>query len=224
MPGAIVIGAGPGIGVAVARRFAREGLPVGVVARSPATVDAALAALADAEVDTYGAVADATDEDGLRAALDGHVERLGVPDAVVYNAAIIQWDRLGELTAAQHLEAWAVNVVGAITAAAHLLPRMADAGGGTFLITSGMPTPGRRACSACPSARRACARWRRRCTRSSGRSGCTSAPSPWRGPSGPARPSTRTRSPSSTGGSTCSRRTQWEHELVYHGRPAASAA
>ena len=60
---------------------------------------------------------------------------------MVYNAAIIQWDRLGELTAAQHLEAWSVNVVGAITAAAHLLPRMADAGGGTFLLTSGMPIP-----------------------------------------------------------------------------------
>ena len=141
MPGAIVIGAGPGIGVAVARRLAREGLPVGVVARSPATVEAALSALADAEARTYGAVADATDEDGLRAALDGYVERLGVPGVVVYNAAIIQWDRLGELTAAQHLEAWSVNVVGAITAAAHLLPRMADAGGGTFLLTSGMPTP-----------------------------------------------------------------------------------
>ena len=141
MPGVIVIGAGPGIGVAVARRFAREGLAVGVVARSPATVDAALAALADAEVAAYGAVADAADEDGLRAALDGLVERLGVPDVLVYNAAIIQWDRLGELTAAQQLEAWAVNVVGAITAAAHVLPRMADAGGGTFLITSGMPTP-----------------------------------------------------------------------------------
>ena len=42
MPGMIVIGAGPGIGLSVAKRFAREGLPVGVIARSRATVDAAL--------------------------------------------------------------------------------------------------------------------------------------------------------------------------------------
>ena len=90
------------------------------MARAPATVEAALAALADAEVRTYGAVADATDEDALREALDGYVERLGVPAVLVYNAAIIQWDELGELTAGQHLDAWAVNVVGAITAAAHL--------------------------------------------------------------------------------------------------------
>jgi NAD(P)-dependent dehydrogenase (short-subunit alcohol dehydrogenase family) len=30
MPGAIIIGAGPGIGTSVAQRLAREGLPVGV--------------------------------------------------------------------------------------------------------------------------------------------------------------------------------------------------
>ena len=52
--------------------------------------------------------------------------RLGVPDTLVYNAALIQWDPVGELSAAGHLDAWAVNVVGAITAAAHLLHRMPE--------------------------------------------------------------------------------------------------
>lgn len=141
MSGAIVIGAGPGIGLSVARRFAREGLPIGVVARSRATVDAALADLVDSNVNTHGVTADAADESALRAALDQFAARFGVPDVVVYNAAIIQWDAVGELTASGHLDAWAVNVVGAITAAAHVLPPMATSGGGTFLITGGMPTP-----------------------------------------------------------------------------------
>jgi len=70
MPGAIIIGAGPGIGVSVARRFARAGFPIGVVARSHPTVDAAVAALAENNVDTHGATADAADESSLRAALD----------------------------------------------------------------------------------------------------------------------------------------------------------
>jgi short-subunit dehydrogenase len=34
MPGAVIIGAGPGIGEAVARRFAREGLSIALVART----------------------------------------------------------------------------------------------------------------------------------------------------------------------------------------------
>src|SRR5258707_260490 len=65
----------------------------------------------------------------------------GVPDVVVYNAARIQTDEVGDLTARQHLDAWAVNVVGAITVAARVLPPMADRGSGTFIVTGGMPRP-----------------------------------------------------------------------------------
>jgi NAD(P)-dependent dehydrogenase (short-subunit alcohol dehydrogenase family) len=141
MLGAIVIGAGPGIGTSVAQRLAREGLSVAVLARSPATVDAALASLAAIGTETVGVTADVTDEPALRAALDEVVDRLGVPEVLVYNAALIQWDVLGELTASEHLDAWAVNVVGAITAVAHLGPAMAQAGHGTILLTGGMPEP-----------------------------------------------------------------------------------
>jgi NAD(P)-dependent dehydrogenase (short-subunit alcohol dehydrogenase family) len=141
MAAAIVIGAGPGIGTSVARRFARSGLPVAVLARSRATVDAALAALVGESAESLGLTADVTDEDALRGALDAAVERFGIPDVLVYNAATIQNDVVGELTAAQHLDAYAVNVVGAITAIAHVGPAMAAAGRGTILITGGMPEP-----------------------------------------------------------------------------------
>jgi NAD(P)-dependent dehydrogenase (short-subunit alcohol dehydrogenase family) len=137
MPSAIVIGAGPGIGVSVSRRLARAGLAVGVIARSPDTVAAALSALDGA--DAFGTTADAADEEGLRAALDELVDRVGVPEVLVYNVGLIQADAIGDLSAQQHLDAYAVNVVGAITATAHLAPRMAQDGGGTIVITGGMP-------------------------------------------------------------------------------------
>lgn len=139
MSGAIIIGAGPGIGISVARRAASEGLTLGLIARSEATVDATLTSLGD--VDALAVTADVTDEAALRAALDEIVDRFGVPQLLVYNAALIQSDAIGELTAQQHLDAWAVNVVGAITAVAHLAPRMALAGTGTILITGGIPEP-----------------------------------------------------------------------------------
>jgi len=68
-------------------------------------------------------------------------DRLGEPDVLVYNAAMIQWDEFGELTAQQHLDAWATNVGGAITAVGYVGPRMAARGSGTIIITGGMPTP-----------------------------------------------------------------------------------
>jgi NAD(P)H-dependent FMN reductase/NADP-dependent 3-hydroxy acid dehydrogenase YdfG len=142
MPGALIIGAGPGIGAAVARRLAREGLGIGAIARSAAAVDAALGAPgALGGVGALGVTADVTDEDALRGAIDEIAERLGVPEILVYNAALVRRDTIGELTARQQLDAWAVNVVGAITAVAHLADRMAAAGGGTIVLTGGMPEP-----------------------------------------------------------------------------------
>ncbi|MEV0403981.1 SDR family NAD(P)-dependent oxidoreductase [Actinoallomurus sp. NPDC050550] len=94
MPGAVVVGAGPGIGRAVARRFAREGLPVALIARTGVTLEA-VAALG---VRTVSLTADATDETALRAALDKAAAELGPPEVVVYNAAIIRADRPGELS------------------------------------------------------------------------------------------------------------------------------
>ncbi|MGW1343512.1 SDR family NAD(P)-dependent oxidoreductase [Kribbella sp. NPDC002412] len=138
MTGAVVVGAGPGIGAAVARRFARAGLSVGLIARSEATVKAVADGITG---DVLALTADSTDEVGLRAALDRVVDQYGVPEVVVYNAAIIQPDAVGDLTAQQHLDAWAVNVVGAITTAAHVVPAMAERGSGSFIITGGMPEP-----------------------------------------------------------------------------------
>ncbi|SDS98254.1 SDR family NAD(P)-dependent oxidoreductase [Actinoplanes derwentensis] len=121
MAGLVVIGAGPGIGRSVAARFAREGLPVTLIARTPGP----------------GVVsADCTDESALRAALDTAATRFGPPEVVVYNAALIQADTLGELPLKDLQEAWAVNVGGILTTAAHLLPATK-----TFLITGGMPEP-----------------------------------------------------------------------------------
>ncbi|MFF4614295.1 SDR family NAD(P)-dependent oxidoreductase [Nonomuraea jabiensis] len=132
MPGVVIIGAGPGIGRSVARRFAREGVPVALVSRTGTTLD----------LDGVLAYkADSADEDRLRAALDAAAAELGTPDAVVYNAAIIRPDTPGEASVRAHLDAWAVNVVGALVAAAHVAPAMARRGSGSFLITGGMPEP-----------------------------------------------------------------------------------
>ncbi|MFC5750910.1 SDR family NAD(P)-dependent oxidoreductase [Actinomadura rugatobispora] len=141
MAGAVVIGAGPGIGRSVALRFARERLPVAVVARSAATVEAVAADIERAGGRALALTADVTDEAGLRAALDAAASAFGPPEAVVYNAAVIRPDAPGELSVREHQAAWAVNVVGAVNAAAHVAPGMAGRGHGTYIVTGGMPEP-----------------------------------------------------------------------------------
>jgi NAD(P)-dependent dehydrogenase (short-subunit alcohol dehydrogenase family) len=139
----VILGAGTGLGRAIARRFAREGLPTALVARSRTTVEAVAATLADLEAPVLRLSADCTDETALRAALDEAYAAFGAPDVVVYNAAIIQADTVGALSLGAHLDAWAVNVLGAHTAAAHVMPRMTARGSGSFLVTGGMPAPKR---------------------------------------------------------------------------------
>ena len=137
MPGLIIVGVGPGIGTSVARRFAREGFVVGMIARRERTLTTAVEALGP-DAPTWTTTADATDEPALREALRAFVGTHGTPDVVVYNAAIIRQDEPGELDAATMLDTYAVNVVGAVTTAGELLPGM---GVGTYVITSGMATP-----------------------------------------------------------------------------------
>ncbi len=141
MPGAIIIGAGPGIGLSAARRFARGGMPVSVISRTRGGIDAVTESLLRDGADVTGLIADSSDEDALRSALDTAEDRYGVPDVLVYNAALVRRDRLGELSAAQLLGTWSVNVGGAVTAAAHTGGKMAAAGHGTLIITGGMPEP-----------------------------------------------------------------------------------
>jgi NAD(P)-dependent dehydrogenase (short-subunit alcohol dehydrogenase family) len=141
MSGAVVIGVGPGIGRAVGLRFAREGLPVALIARTGATARTVAEEIVAAGRAALPLTADSADEAALGGALDTAAEKFGPPEVVVYNAAVIRADRIGELSSREHQQAWAVNVVGAITAAAHVLPGMAGRGHGTFIVTGGLPAP-----------------------------------------------------------------------------------
>jgi NAD(P)-dependent dehydrogenase (short-subunit alcohol dehydrogenase family) len=141
MTGVVIVGAGPGIGMSVARRFAVEGMAVGLVARTEASIDTTRTALAATGVAVAGATADAGRDDQLTAALDTITGQLGVPEALVYNAGLIRRDRPGELSHEQYVTSYAINVLGAMTAAVHLAPAMATAGGGSIVITGGMPEP-----------------------------------------------------------------------------------
>ena len=141
MAGVVIVGAGPGIGLSVARRFAAAGMPAGLIARTAASTGSTRAALAATGVPVAEATADAGQDDQLTAALDAITGQLGPPEALIYNAGLIRRDRPGELSREQYVTAYAINVLGALTAAVQLAPAMAQAGGGSILITGGMPEP-----------------------------------------------------------------------------------
>ena len=64
----VIVGAGPNLGLAVARRFGREGLSVGLVSRTQAKLDDLAAQLEDEGITAAGAAADIRDASALAAA------------------------------------------------------------------------------------------------------------------------------------------------------------
>jgi len=134
----VVVAAGPGLGRAVALRFAREGWSVGLVARSAAKL-ADLAAdvrsRGAAPVATATATADAGDEAGLRSALRSVSDELGDPTVLVYNGSAYVEGSVLTLTPADLGLAFDVGVAGAMVAAQEVAPAMRRAGAGTVLLT-----------------------------------------------------------------------------------------
>ncbi|KND37998.1 SDR family NAD(P)-dependent oxidoreductase, partial [Streptomyces stelliscabiei] len=60
MPVIAVIGAGPGLGLSIARRFGREGFQVALVSRTQDKLDALAARLAAEGIEAAGFAADVT--------------------------------------------------------------------------------------------------------------------------------------------------------------------
>jgi short-subunit dehydrogenase len=133
----LLVGAGPGLGMAVARRFANSGYRVTLVARSTDGLRDLADNLADtgAQIDTIAA--DASDPEGLRARMVELYNESGAPGVIVYNAVMGAPDKLLS-SSVDHLQtAYAVDVIGAIVVTQVAAPAMRAAGSGTIIVTGG---------------------------------------------------------------------------------------
>ena len=132
-----LVGMGPGVSAAVARRFAREGYAIGAVARHAEKLELQLSELRASGFRAVGAAADAGDTAALRTALDRLRGELGEASVMVYNAAGVTYQPLADVGAERFAADLAVSVVGAFAAAQHVLPAMRSRRAGTVLLTGG---------------------------------------------------------------------------------------
>lgn len=134
-----IVGAGSGLGAAVARRFGREGFAVALISRSQDRVDALAADLAGEGVTARGFAADVREPQALTAALDAATETLG-PIEVLQYSPIPHRDFMRpvlETTPADLAGAIEFSVYGPITAVHRVLPGMRGLGRGTVLFVNG---------------------------------------------------------------------------------------
>lgn len=134
---AVVTGGGHGIGRALCRRLARDGVKVIVAELEPQA-----AAAVAAEIDGVPYVLDVGNEDDVQALVDTVERDVGPIDLFVSNAGVGFGDADGNAASKQggmvavddRWEAcWNVNVMAHVYAARALLPRMIERGGGHFV-------------------------------------------------------------------------------------------
>jgi short-subunit dehydrogenase len=133
----LLVGAGPGLGTAVARRFAVGGYRVTLLARSPDGLSDMAGSLADTGAKISTIAADASDPDGLGARMRELYLGHGAPGVIVYNAVLGAPDRLLSSSVAHLQTAYSVDVISAIVVAQAAAPAMRAAGFGTMLVTGG---------------------------------------------------------------------------------------
>ena len=135
----VIIGAGPNLGMAVARRFGREGLAVGLISRNQEKLDGLVAELADSGISAAAAAADIRDAAGLAAAIATLAAKLGPVEVLEYSPVPAPefMKPILETTADDLRGPLEVSVLGPATAVQTVLPAMREAGHGTILFTTG---------------------------------------------------------------------------------------
>ncbi len=131
-PVCLVTGVGPGTGAAVARRFARGGFEVAMLARNGER----LAALEHEVAGAHAYPCDVTDEAATNAVIERVRADLGAPRVFVHNAVGGAFGNFLEIDPDVLRRNFEVNVMALLNISRALAPSMIEAGDGAIMITA----------------------------------------------------------------------------------------
>ena len=139
VPVIAIIGAGPGLGAAVARRFGREGFSIALISRNQSKLDAMAAELKVGGLTARGYAADVLVPAALEDALARAAAELGPITTLQYSPLPSReyLKRVLDMTPELALEALQFSALGLIHAVRTVLPSMRQAGGGSVILVNG---------------------------------------------------------------------------------------
>lgn len=135
----VVVGAGPGLGMGVARAFGLQGFQVGLIARTRRKLDTLVGELTGLGVTAAAFPADIRDRDALITALAAARDVLGPVDVLEYSPSPTgSITHAAQSTVDSVTAQFELHVLGAVTAVGQVLPEMLERGAGTLLLTTGV--------------------------------------------------------------------------------------
>lgn len=129
------VGASAGLGAALCRRFAREGLHVFPAGRTGERLAVVAEEIRAAGGEATPVVADVTKPEDVPRAFDTVEEAVGVPELVVYNAGNNRMRPLLRMDDAFFEETWRLCCFGGFLVGRESAARLVPAGGGSLLFT-----------------------------------------------------------------------------------------
>ena len=139
MPVIAIIGAGPGMGLAIAKTFGAQGYKVALLSRNPQKQEPLVSELAKQSIEAEAFTADVLDRASIASGLAAVKQKFGPIDVLEYSPA----DRglplvsISQLTHDNVQLAFDFNVHGALAAVQAVLPDMQARRTGTILFTTG---------------------------------------------------------------------------------------
>lgn len=131
---AYVTGAGSGIGLAIARRLAEEGMLIGILDLNPEAADQAVEMIVAAGGRAHAQVCDITQYDQVRAAIAALEQQVGAPWLLVNNAG---WDKPMPFLKTEP-DFWKkvidINYLGPLQVTHAVAPGMAERNGGRIVF------------------------------------------------------------------------------------------
>ena len=137
---ALIVGAGPGLGFSLARRFARAEMSVAIAARHAEKLETLAAGCSGITHQCRAYACDATNGGDVERLFNQVSAELGEPNLVVYNAGAFLRKGILDTTAAEFEHCWRVGCMGGFVvgqaAARTMLARVERGGvGGTLIFT-----------------------------------------------------------------------------------------
>jgi 3-oxoacyl-[acyl-carrier protein] reductase len=123
---ALITGAGKGIGRATAIAFAKEGINVGLLGRTPANLEAVAKELEEYGVNVTMATADVADNESVIAAVEHIKSELGPIDILINNAGVGKFGKFLELSPEEFKNIIDINLMGVYYVTRAVLPEMIE--------------------------------------------------------------------------------------------------
>jgi NAD(P)-dependent dehydrogenase (short-subunit alcohol dehydrogenase family) len=130
---AIIFGVGPGLGWALARRLAADGMQVGAVARDESKLNSMIESAGSDGVRPYAA--DVSNADDVLRVFESVDRDLGEPDVVVFNAGAFRKGNVLDIDPADFERCWRIGCLGGLLVGQAAARRMVKRGQGTIIFT-----------------------------------------------------------------------------------------